>query len=122
VGTEFWMSLGDATDGIADAGRDGFAGTFGGSVGERPRAAVGSRGAAQLSQELFALIGSALLAGEVGVSLGGAELVVQLSQPSPVCKECGAIDDGIGWPSVRAVGDLAAGEAEGREISSRVGE
>jgi hypothetical protein len=56
------------------------------------------------------------------VSSGGGEFVVQLSQPSPVCQQCGAIDDRVGWPSVRAVGDLAAGEAEGREISSRVGE
>jgi hypothetical protein len=30
VGAEFWMSLGDATDRIADAGGNGFAGTFGG--------------------------------------------------------------------------------------------
>ena len=90
------MSLGDTTDGIADAGGDGFAGTFGGGVGECPRAAVGPGGAAQLSQELFALIGGALLAAEIRVSLGGGEFVVQLSQASPVRQECGAVDDGVG--------------------------
>jgi hypothetical protein len=65
VGAEFWMSLGDATDGIADTGGDGFAGTFGGGVGRRARASVGSGSAAQLSQDLFAFIGGALLAPKI---------------------------------------------------------
>jgi hypothetical protein len=56
------------------------------------------------------------------VSLGRSEFVVQLSQASPVRQECGAVDGGVGSPRVRAMGDLAAGEGEGGEIGSRVGE
>ena len=63
-----------------------------------PRAAVGPGGAAQLSQELFALIGGALLAAEIGVSLGGGEFVVQLSQASPVREECGTVNNRVGGP------------------------
>jgi hypothetical protein len=46
MGTEFWMGVGDATDGVADTGGDGFAGAFGDGVGQHPRSAVGSCNAA----------------------------------------------------------------------------
>lgn len=121
MGTEFWMGIGDATDSVADTGGDGFAGAFGGGVGQHPRSAVGSCSAAQLDQDLFAFVTGTLLTGEVGVSFGGREFVVQLSQAPPVREKGGAVEDKLRSPRVRAMGDLAAGKGESGQISPGVG-
>jgi hypothetical protein len=46
VDAEVGVGIGDAPDGVADAGGDGLAGAFGGGPGKCARPAVGSGGAA----------------------------------------------------------------------------
>jgi hypothetical protein len=58
---------------------DRFAGAFGGGVGKPTGAAIRSGGASQLSQELFSLVGGALVSGEVGVFLSSGKFHVKIS-------------------------------------------
>ena len=95
MGAEFWMGVADAADGVADASRDGLAGTLGGGA-ERPGAAVRPCRAVKLGQELFPFIAGTLVVGEVGPGLGGVELAVELGQALPVRDQCRAIKDGLG--------------------------
>jgi hypothetical protein len=68
---------------------------------------------------LLAFVGDALLSGEVRMGLRGGKLVVQFAKAPPVREERRAVEDGVGSRRVRAVGGLAAGEAERGYIGAR---
>lgn len=57
------MSIGDAVNGVADAGRDRLPGAFRRSVAESARQPAWSGGVTELGEEPFAFIGGPLVAG-----------------------------------------------------------
>jgi hypothetical protein len=57
------MSVGDAANGVADAGRDRLPGAFRRSVAESARHPAWPGGVTELSEEPFAFIGCSLVAG-----------------------------------------------------------